>query len=136
MASQMVLRLAAMLLTLLSSAAGAAAPAGTRAPATAQQLTMNARDWHFTGGSDWSSHDPFPAGSGTPPGTLVAPPFNVTAMTNWMDTTAFYTAASFGDARIAFHFRWGDNPYTTAGLVIKAANAQDYYIVEFPVVAG
>ena len=44
------------------------------------------------------------------------------------------TKQAYVNATIDFSFRWNDEPYTTAGLVIKAKDAQSFYLIEFPAV--
>jgi hypothetical protein len=104
---------------------------GTRMKTDDHHLVMNSLDWRFLGGGNWSSQEQAPP-VGTPPGTLVPPRFNATKMTDWVDNVAFYTAAAFGDATMCFQFRWGALPFTTAGLVLKATDAQNFFLVEFP----
>ena len=109
-------------------------PGGQSSVAVVHNLEMNSHDWRFVGGGAWSDKDSSHLGADTPPGTLVPPPFSASTMTRWIDNVAFYTASTFADATIRTSFRWGAIPYTTAGIVLKAVDAQTFYLVEFPTV--
>ena len=80
-------------------------------------LRMNAEEWTFVGG-EWETDAD---------GLLAAPGDEVD------ENLALLTTRNYGDFEAEFEFRW-ESTFSTAAFILRAQDAQHYYVVDFPVV--